>query len=531
MERSVSVELPDMPAGEYSIYMSIAAERDNNLPSVEDVVKRECRKRVENDKLAQIGAAYDLAHSKGTAHLEELSRLRKIKEQQRASQSRKNERRKLWERRHLNREVTKRQTKKNNEKRDRRIAKAEEAAKKAEEAARKKAEEEAIKAAEEAKKKAEEEAKKKAEEEAKKKEEEAKKEAEKPKDQGVQTEAAEEESKEDESIQTEAASSENTEKTTEEASDVTPVPAASDKTSSEESAKAESMGESKDEPKIKSQDESKAESEESMESEGESKVETKDESKDETKDEAKDESKGEAEEESSDEESAETEKAADQPPPPPPPQAARAYDSDGDSSDSPVEDWEELYSSDDMVRKPRLTPAGPAKTHDERYESEEEGLPDPWNAVCIVGIRVYSMDEDLELRVVMEDGELLESGMGKKGEADLDNAQSNAGGKREKQESGDKAEEPGNEPATKAEDEAVAKDMCVEKKDGVEEEEEGDRAAKDATEETTKESNEDSKSEKSADSTEYDKLDSGATTPEVIATPEPTPLDSSKELC
>ncbi|GKU16032.1 unnamed protein product [Fusarium langsethiae] len=38
-----------------------------------------------------------------------------------------------------------------------------------------------------------------------------------------------------------------------------------------------------------------------------------------------------------------------------PVRARPAYDSVGESSDSPVEGWEALYSSDDMARKPRLT--------------------------------------------------------------------------------------------------------------------------------------------------------------------------------
>jgi hypothetical protein len=112
-----------------------------------------------------------------------------------------------------------------------------------------------------------------------------------------------------------------------------------------------------------------------------------------------------------------------------PVRARPAYDSAGESSDSPVEDWEALYSSDDMARKPRLTQANPATAQDE-YDSEEEKMPEPWNAICIVGVRVYSKDENLELRTVMEGGELLEGGMGSKGPADLDNAQSNAGGGR-----------------------------------------------------------------------------------------------------
>lgn len=57
-------------------------------------------------------------------------------------------------------------------------------------------------------------------------------------------------------------------------------------------------------------------------------------------------------------------------------------------------------------------------------------MADPWNAVCIVGIRVYSKDAELQLRTVMEGGELLEDGMGKKGGEDLDNGQANAAGVR-----------------------------------------------------------------------------------------------------
>ncbi|KAF5500414.1 Calpain-D [Colletotrichum siamense] len=503
MERSVSIELPDMPAGEYSIYMSVAGERDNNLPSVESVVKRECRNRVENDKLAQIGAAYDLAHSKGTAYLEEVARLRKIKEQQRASDSRKQERRKLWDRRHMTREITKKQKEKNGEKRARRIAKAEAAAKvKAEEEAKlaaeetKKAEAAAAKIkAEGAAKLAAEEAKK-AEAESKNKEEEARKqEEEKPKDQSVQTEAVKEEPTEDKSVQTDAV--EKTEKSTSEATEKTEVSVPDDKTADEAATT-----ESKDEPKDDSKEVSKDES-------GESKEVSEEELKEEPKETAE-----------------EPEKTVVQPAPPPPPPAAKVYDSDDDSSDSPVDDWEELYSDDDMVRKPRTTPAGPPKTHDERYESEEEGLPDPWNAICIVGVRVYSMDEDLELRVVMEGGEVLDGAIGKKGEADLDNAQANAGGEREKQEPESKVDEDDVEP-TKAQKEAAPND-AVKKESDVKETVE---AKKDNIEDKTKETNEDSKSDKSVDSTEYDKLDSGASTPEVVATPEETPLETNKELC
>ncbi|KAK2122195.1 hypothetical protein NOF04DRAFT_1350699 [Fusarium oxysporum II5] len=84
-----------------------------------------------------------------------------------------------------------------------------------------------------------------------------------------------------------------------------------------------------------------------------------------------------------------------------------AYDSTGESSDSPVEEWEALYSSDYIARK--LRP----------LQGDQTTTPTPENAICIISVRVYSKDENLELRTVMEDGELLEGGMGSKGTADL----------------------------------------------------------------------------------------------------------------
>jgi hypothetical protein len=107
--------------------------------------------------------------------------------------------------------------------------------------------------------------------------------------------------------------------------------------------------------------------------------------------------------------------------------------SDGESSASPIDDWEELYSSDDMSRKPRMAaPPPPRNAVASKYrdDTEDENEPEPWNAICVVGLRVYSKDEDLELRVVIEGGELGEGGMGEKGGVDLDNAQANAGGAR-----------------------------------------------------------------------------------------------------
>ncbi|RDW71541.1 putative calpain family cysteine protease protein [Coleophoma cylindrospora] len=62
MSRSVSAEL-DLEAGEYHVVMRIAAERDTSVKTVEDVIRENCKDR--RDKLLRIGLAYDLAHSKG----------------------------------------------------------------------------------------------------------------------------------------------------------------------------------------------------------------------------------------------------------------------------------------------------------------------------------------------------------------------------------------------------------------------------------------------------------------------------------
>ncbi|KAI0857139.1 hypothetical protein F4860DRAFT_368807 [Xylaria cubensis] len=363
MNRSVSIEIPSMEPGNYSVFLSIVAERDTEMQSIEDIVKRECRKREENDKFAQVGYAYDLAHSKGVAHLEHVASLCKKSDQKKASTSRMDERRKMWERRHLNREITKKQSKKNQEKRERR-REAEDAKRKAKEAAE---------AAE--KKKQEEEA----EAERKKKEEE------KPKDAAVQTDA--------------------------------PV-RGEDKSSQTASGEPDSSTQSDN---------------------ADSQTTTPEEQSDSTKENSEKEDKDDTPPVSSDA----------SPKPTPEPEvtqqkpvaaAAPAYSSDCDSSDSPVEDWELLYSSDDMSKKPRMaTPQPAATTTTETVESDgESGLPDPWNAICIVGFRVYSKDQDLDLRVVIEGGDLAEGGMGEKGAADIDNAQMNAGGEREKSTKADK---------------------------------------------------------------------------------------------
>ncbi|CAF3656534.1 unnamed protein product [Fusarium graminearum] len=64
MSRSVSLDVPELPRGTYTIYLKVTAERDPDAKSVEDVIFSECEERKNNEKLAQVGSAYDSAHRK-----------------------------------------------------------------------------------------------------------------------------------------------------------------------------------------------------------------------------------------------------------------------------------------------------------------------------------------------------------------------------------------------------------------------------------------------------------------------------------
>ncbi|RSL78878.1 hypothetical protein CEP52_017593, partial [Fusarium oligoseptatum] len=89
-----------------------------------------------------------------------------------------------------------------------------------------------------------------------------------------------------------------------------------------------------------------------------------------------------------------------------PVRARPAFNSADESSDSPVEDWGVVKKVDERVSKPHdnLNKQAGVQSDD---EIEEEGAPDPWNAVCVVGIRVYSKDSGLELHTMMEGDELI----------------------------------------------------------------------------------------------------------------------------
>lgn len=433
--RSVSVELPDMPAGEYTVYVKVVGERDSDQTSVEDVVKRELAKRIENEKLASVGLSYDLAHSKAWDHMNKVAKVRKRTEQSKATACRQKERRRLWEKRHLNRKATKKQGDKNVDKKTSRRE-----AWEAEQRRLDELEEEEDRKAKEAKDK----------EQAKKDAEEAADAASEKEDAGYEPD--------DDNKPGSLVEDEEPKKDSESIDSPQYTPKSEDSTvhfvpSSEKKQEVPPVEVDGGPPPAPSPAPAATEPAPAPESE-----------------------------------------------PVKPARIRPRYDS-GDSSDSPVDNWDDIYSSDDMVRKPRLAPQPPAQPRDE-YDTEEEKMPDPWNAVCIVGIRVYSKDAELELRTVIEGGELLEGGMGERGAADLDNAQTNAGGSRVKKTTSEDGSSDGDGNAGgSAAAGAVASYPSVIRRDG------GLLTPSDM----------------SAMMREYLRLDSGASS--MVGTPAPTPLE------
>lgn len=421
MTRSVSIEIPDMPAGEYTVFLLVTAERYTSRPSVEDVVKRECKRRKENEKLAQVGYAYDLAHSKAHHHIEKVKEMRKAADHSKASGSRRQERRKQWERRRADREIKRQQAKKNADKKARLIAERE--AKK--EAVVSESSSESDKGEAEPAEKGAGDAsagqhvvqpagsqEKPAEDKLADDKPEEKPAGDKPTD-DKPADAEEKTSPEGKTTEAKADNETTADKSAEE------KPAGK---GSEPNKSDGALGQAQAEPEL--EDAKEAVSEKDKQPEPEPKPAT-------TQEPSKSTAK------SKDSKKSKSSKSSKAVTPAPAPEPIDY------SSDSPVEEWEAIYSSDDYIRKPRTQPI-PEVTADDIYPTEDEKLPDPWNAVCIVGFKVYSKDEDLELRVIMEGGALEEGGMGAKGEKDLDNAQENAAGSREDEEKGENG--PGYDP-------------------------------------------------------------------------------------
>lgn len=385
MDRSVTVELPSMLPGNYVVFISVIGERDNDICSTEEVIKRQCKDRTENEKLAQVGEAYDLAHSKASKHLKKLSEARKKAEGQKASESRRKDRRKNWERRQAGRDVKAKQAKKNEEKKKK--LKAEKKVKT--EAEKKAAEEKVAKEAAEKKRLEEEIAATKAAEQ--RLAEQAKR---------LQAEAMEADNASVASSSSSSGTAQYTPQDSPRIEPVQPVPNGQAKVEVPPATTTTAASPSSDTI------EASIAGEQSQAASGNKPMELKI---------------------SCCACSHQTKKA---------PEAAA--DSDGYSSDSPVEDYENLYDADDttsaLLSPSPTTPT--SKTKDTKSEDEDADTPDPWNAIAVVGFRVYSKDKDLELRVIMEGGLLEQDGMGTLGEADLDNGVANAGGQRGKQEEG-----------------------------------------------------------------------------------------------
>ncbi|KAL3417343.1 Calpain-9 [Phlyctema vagabunda] len=342
MSRSVVTELKTLRAGTYSVFIMVMAERDLSTPSVEEVVKMHCRSKADNDKLAQVGMSYDFAHRKGAAHMAVVKRARKSNDKANARQARIVLRKKNWEARHMSRNIMRKQEKKNREKRGRKDARDEEEQKEKDE---------------------------------KEHSEAMDRERKLPQDKAVQTEGAREVqfATENKSVQTEDA----------------PVIV--------EISIDESRRESKNAPGTASpESQGTPETPKSIPDIGSpgnvfplrsrrvpspprhcyplrrrpsaaSRVEY---------------SRG-----------------------PPPPQ--RSYgSSEGESSASPISDFDNMYSDDDPTLKPRPvrnnSHPGPGPIKPRTYDSDDEDEPEPWNAICIVGFRVYSKDDGLELKVVVD---------------------------------------------------------------------------------------------------------------------------------
>ncbi|KAF4448486.1 hypothetical protein FALBO_16796 [Fusarium albosuccineum] len=117
MTRSVSVEIPTLLPGTYIVYVKVTARRDHTAQLVEDVVRRECLERTENDKLLQVGLAHDVAQKKASPLLNRAAKLHQDTLSKRASENRQKERRRLWLKRHAKREATKKQKEKDVKKR------------------------------------------------------------------------------------------------------------------------------------------------------------------------------------------------------------------------------------------------------------------------------------------------------------------------------------------------------------------------------------------------------------------------------
>lgn len=133
----------ELPAGEYDVLMKVKAFKDRRSLPVEDVVRNNAKKR--RDKLSRIGLSYDLAHAKGVVkETPEEKKARKEAEEKRKNKARKEVKERLMK------EKKKRVHNANKEKRKLQEQKIKRMAKAKTKKAKKAAKEEARKAAEDA---------------------------------------------------------------------------------------------------------------------------------------------------------------------------------------------------------------------------------------------------------------------------------------------------------------------------------------------------------------------------------------------
>lgn len=119
MNRSVVAELDSLPAGTYTVFVMVTAERILKRAAAEEIIKLKCRSKADNEKLVQVGKSYDLAHSKAAAYMESRAKADKAKDNAKKREERVKARRRRWEKNFLARQAMRKQDKKNKDKRGR----------------------------------------------------------------------------------------------------------------------------------------------------------------------------------------------------------------------------------------------------------------------------------------------------------------------------------------------------------------------------------------------------------------------------
>lgn len=89
MNRSVNIDLEELEAGTYSVLMKISAKRWPSKPTPDQVIRENCRDRP--NKLIQVGLSYDLAQVKGQIRETEAEKQRReaIEEKKKAIEKKK----------------------------------------------------------------------------------------------------------------------------------------------------------------------------------------------------------------------------------------------------------------------------------------------------------------------------------------------------------------------------------------------------------------------------------------------------------